>query len=80
MDIPYQYMTDTLFFECIEVLGFCGVTCLIIVAEFPIGVVESMVLMFMSVKNLGRPFNGNNKEGYVDFTTHGVLFFERFQF
>ena len=55
-------------------------TCLIIVAEFPIGVVESVVLMFMSVKILGRPFNGNHKEGSVVFNPHGVLVFERFQF
>ena len=55
-------------------------TCLIIVTEVPIGVVESVVLMFMSVKILGRTFNGDHKEGYVVFTPHGVVVFARFQF
>ena len=55
-------------------------TCLIIAAEVPIGVVESVGLMFMSVKIVGRKFNGNHEEGYVLFTPHGVVVFARFQF
>ena len=55
-------------------------TCLIIVTEVMIGVVESMEPMFMSVKNLGWPFNGDHKEGYVVFTPHGVVVFACFQF
>ena len=34
----------------------------------------------MSIKLVGRPFNGNHKEGYIVFTPHGVVVFGRFQF
>ena len=60
--------------------GFGGVPCLIIAAEVPIGVVESVGMMFMSVKLVGRAFNGNHDERYVVFTPHGIAVFARFQF
>ena len=54
--------------------------CLIIAAEFPIGVVESVGMMFMYVKIVGSPFNGDHEEEYVVFTMHSVVVFARFRF
>ena len=48
--------------ECLKVLGVGGVPRLIIAVEVLIGIMEIVGMMFMSIRLIGWPFNGDHEE------------------